>query len=102
MPSAAPRPAPFTSPVHRERLPVLGADHGESGGTRIDQSGGCGGRPRDHRVRAGGWQLGLRAPKTSPFLTCNVAQARVPAASALMPTPAFDTMSQPRIGVETS
>ena len=30
---------------------------------------------------------------------CDVAQALVPAASALLPTPAFDTMSQPRTGL---
>jgi hypothetical protein len=35
-------------------------------------------------------------------LLCCVAQALVPAASALMPTLEFDTMSQPRTGVETS
>src|ERR1019366_6729408 len=32
----------------------------------------------------------------------DVAQALLPAASALMPTPAFDTASRPRTGVETS
>ncbi|SPF53725.1 hypothetical protein SBA4_5810008 [Candidatus Sulfopaludibacter sp. SbA4] len=32
----------------------------------------------------------------------DVAQALVPAASALMPTPAFDTVSQSRKRVETS
>jgi hypothetical protein len=32
----------------------------------------------------------------------DVAQALLPAASALMPTLAFDTVSRPRKGVETS
>ncbi|SPF50406.1 hypothetical protein SBA4_4350006 [Candidatus Sulfopaludibacter sp. SbA4] len=31
-----------------------------------------------------------------------VAQALVPAASALMPTPSFDTVARPRESVETS
>ncbi|SPF47085.1 hypothetical protein SBA4_3630019 [Candidatus Sulfopaludibacter sp. SbA4] len=31
-----------------------------------------------------------------------MAQALVPAASALLPTPVFDTVPQPRTGVETS
>jgi hypothetical protein len=33
---------------------------------------------------------------------CEVAQALLPAASALLPTPAFDDMSPPRKGVEMS
>src|SRR5450759_1433011 len=38
----------------------------------------------------------------SQVFLCDVAQALMPAASALMPTPAFDTVSPPRTGVETS
>jgi hypothetical protein len=42
-------------------------------------------------------------PDFSPVLGClDVAQALLPAALALVPTLAFDTVSRPRTGVETS
>jgi hypothetical protein len=42
-------------------------------------------------------------PDFSPVFGCpGVAQAFMPAASALMPTLAFDTVPRPRTGVETS
>jgi hypothetical protein len=40
--------------------------------------------------------------KWSTGFLCEVAQALVPAASALLPTRAFDDMSPPRKGVEMS
>ncbi|SPF53697.1 hypothetical protein SBA4_5800006 [Candidatus Sulfopaludibacter sp. SbA4] len=47
--------------------------------------------------------LSRTSPHFSQAFGCgNVAQALVPAASALMPTPGFDTVSEPREGVETS
>jgi hypothetical protein len=43
------------------------------------------------------------SPDFSPVFGClDVAQALLPAALALVPTLAFDTVSRPRTGVETS
>src|ERR1019366_4087833 len=48
------------------------------------------------------WQSAV-SPDFSPVFGClDVAQALLPAASALVPTLAFDTVSRPRTGVETS
>jgi len=78
-------------------------DRGGGFSILVDGNGFCRGRP------PGSWRSALvgqpsacQRPLAGALLRHFVAQALLPAASALLPTLTFGTVSRPRTGVETS